>query len=1418
MFAVLLLASWRVAAEETTILPERVGRWMAEDLTHSAVEEGVALLRDRLLLEPMRLLVLDRLESRRRTMTPDDLALLSAEVSTLAGDTSQPAILRARAVRAMAAIAVVRIERSGAPIGTDTEVAFFTRLARDLDELLPVRGSAIRALGIVRARAAAPLLRALLREPGAIDEREIARNACLALAMLGGDDSQNAIANVLSSTGDASIFGTAAFALGQFTNEAAVAALVENESRFPASGSPDAALVRLEPVILRMLQQPDEPNRRLAVRATRHLWKEGQRERYLPLLMALVADASLATRAEAVERILDDAQSLPLEEEQRQLAAIARSVSADAGLSEYAVRIDARLRAVPAPGGSDEGGRVRSLTGNLSGQEYGDAVYRKLEHSNWFFRNYNHTALFAGQASGTKRVIEADGSTFSDNTVDSSFYSSFLSYGSNYYGAYQLNNRTLTFSQRKAIMATGVQLLDASINWTGVGAIDPYTSTRPITISNIDNIRCDGVVEYAYEINGNQVWWHTSAPSHWNIANYPDDHNDAPDTTVNPDTEMSPWSQRGAPASSSEGPGYTGTNPNNTYLNRSAVTTVPTFSTSETHVSNTNITYSITARDESGIAYIAYSLPGSSWSQTSYGPQHPTTDSTTYAASLTTTGTLSYYAVDNGGNQTTTKSIGVYSISASAGSGGSISPSGTYLVMAGGSRLYTALPNTNYAVNQWLLNGSPVQAGGTTYTVSNVQANRTLQVTFSAVTRTIRLGGDLTFGNVTVGQTNTRTLTIYNDGNASLSVTSISYPSGFSGNWSSGQISPGSYQNVTVTFAPTAATSYGGTVTVNSDKTGGTNTTTCSGTGLSAPTRVIRLGGDLAFGGVTVGQTATRTLTIYNDGTATLTVSGISYPSGFSGNWSGGSINAGSSRNVTVTFAPSAASGYGGTISVSSDRTGGTSTISCSGTGVALNCLALSTVVNPPNGGSIAINTSPNCGSSGYNSGTPISLTANYAPGYTFSGWSGSGGSFSSQTANPTVFTITATASVTATFSSNSNPAPSLTTVTPPSVVSGGPAFTLVVDGINFIASSVVNWNGSARPTTYVSGTQLTASISATDIASQGSAAVTVVNPSPGGGTSNALPVTIQPPANQCATIVIAGCPYSITRALTSNCTSAHQGAGWYADVFSFSGTSGATVVIDMSASFDTVLYLIAPDGSVFDFNDDSNGTTNSQIITTLDATGTWTIEATTYDESVTGTYTLSYGGCGAPLATPTGVVVTYKHPLFETTPGVDVRWNGVSGAVSYEADVNGWEITLSAATSVGFYGLPEPTCYAIRIRAVGSAGQRSSWSTRDLATSVEFADDPLVARSSVVRAAHITDLRTAVATVRDAAGYGPWAFTDAIAAGVRIRALHIAELRAALNEALVALGLPAAGGANPIAGTTVIRSSDLQSLRDAMK
>jgi 6-phosphogluconolactonase (cycloisomerase 2 family) len=97
---------------------------------------------------------------------------------------------------------------------------------------------------------------------------------------------------------------------------------------------------------------------------------------------------------------------------------------------------------------------------------------------------------------------------------------------------------------------------------------------------------------------------------------------------------------------------------------------------------------------------------------------------------------------------------------------------------------------------------------------------------------------------------------------------------------------------------------------------------------------------------------------------------------------------------------------------------------------------------------------------------------------------------------------------------------PTITSLSPTSTTAGGAAFTLTVFGSNFVSSSVVRWNGSDRPTTFISSSQLTAQISASDIVATGTATVTDFNPGPSGGTSNTSNfATNTPPINPTPTI-----------------------------------------------------------------------------------------------------------------------------------------------------------------------------------------------------------------------------------------------------------------------------------------------------------
>ena len=91
------------------------------------------------------------------------------------------------------------------------------------------------------------------------------------------------------------------------------------------------------------------------------------------------------------------------------------------------------------------------------------------------------------------------------------------------------------------------------------------------------------------------------------------------------------------------------------------------------------------------------------------------------------------------------------------------------------------------------------------------------------------------------------------------------------------------------------------------------------------------------------------------------------------------------------------------------------------------------------------------------------------------------------------------------------NQAPSLTSLAPTSASAGSASTTITLTGVGFVPNSTVTINGAARTTTFVSATSLDAGLTAGDLASAGVNQVQVVNPAPGGGTSNVVTFAVNP-------------------------------------------------------------------------------------------------------------------------------------------------------------------------------------------------------------------------------------------------------------------------------------------------------------------
>jgi len=166
-------------------------------------------------------------------------------------------------------------------------------------------------------------------------------------------------------------------------------------------------------------------------------------------------------------------------------------------------------------------------------------------------------------------------------------------------------------------------------------------------------------------------------------------------------------------------------------------------------------------------------------------------------------------------NVAVTCAINQYTVTASAGANGSISPSGAQTVNSGANISFTATANSGHAVNQWLVGGSPVQSGGNTFQLSNVTSNQTVSVSFGTISLAPSVSNlalsinCLPASACTATQNaaltgNPRNITIQNTGSltvTNLSVTAPSLPSGtsISSNTCGSTLSAGSTCTITLT-------------------------------------------------------------------------------------------------------------------------------------------------------------------------------------------------------------------------------------------------------------------------------------------------------------------------------------------------------------------------------------------------------------------------------------------------------------------------------------------------------------------------------------------------------------------------------------------------------------------------------------------
>jgi len=105
----------------------------------------------------------------------------------------------------------------------------------------------------------------------------------------------------------------------------------------------------------------------------------------------------------------------------------------------------------------------------------------------------------------------------------------------------------------------------------------------------------------------------------------------------------------------------------------------------------------------------------------------------------------------------------------------------------------------------------------------------------------------------------------------------------------------------------------------------------------TAVTRIMAVDGNLDFGDVNTGTTASRTIRLFNKGTGVLTVNGIQWPASgsvFTASWTSGQIQPNQSQDIEVNFTPTLTQSYSGQAVFQANQTEGGTAVTITARGV----------------------------------------------------------------------------------------------------------------------------------------------------------------------------------------------------------------------------------------------------------------------------------------------------------------------------------------------------------------------------------------------------------------------------------------------------------------------------------------------------
>jgi hypothetical protein len=344
------LRAGQISGSTSRVLSQGAQELASTPWADSSFARALKIIADRKETHGSRSVAMELLLANRRKNKPAEMRRLLNEISVVAKDSSGEYELRAQAINTLANVTLTMEDLGQLSRAEATkESRFLMSAAVDPSQNIQVRTQAINALGILKVTEASPILSTVLNSTANLNVAEIARPTCLSLMRIDRSRAVPVIADVLHKTTNSQVFGTAAFVLGQINNRESMIALVDNSGRFPESGACDAALVEMESVVLGILKNPQDEVLLRGIQATHHLWREGQRERYIPALLSLLRTAPLIARKAAIERLLEATSTREFEKEKQELGMILALIKDQRQLVEYQERITRRLSATVVP-------------------------------------------------------------------------------------------------------------------------------------------------------------------------------------------------------------------------------------------------------------------------------------------------------------------------------------------------------------------------------------------------------------------------------------------------------------------------------------------------------------------------------------------------------------------------------------------------------------------------------------------------------------------------------------------------------------------------------------------------------------------------------------------------------------------------------------------------------------------------------------------------------------------------------------------------------------------------------------------------------------------------------------------------------------------------------------------------------------